>query len=249
MDNPEFAEAMHNIGGIDIPLPEEVPAVQYDDIYDQWTNEFEQLEGFADNQSEHYIEFAEPGLTLTQTRDKARNALRFDEEGNYTEFGLAELERNAYGKFVAEGFVDNYVGYYTIIGEGKPDNYEDVNGTNLWYEDDWFLVENTEFYEQVYQELLGNEQRDFSKLPTRAVFAKYLEYLQLSGAGKIRDDFRWNNLDLDDWLVLKFGFTPIAEQMRRAALTPGERLTISLEELERRLKEHPTEAPAITIAP
>ncbi|KKL83377.1 hypothetical protein LCGC14_1975340, partial [marine sediment metagenome] len=181
-----FAWAMHNIGGIDIPTPQDVPLVQYDDIYDQYTDEFEQLEGFADNQSEHYIEIPEPGLTLAQTRDKARNALRFDVNGNYSEFGLAELKRNAYGKFVPETFVNDYVGYYTIVGEGKPANYEEVNKTDLWYEDDWYMLEHFDFYKGIYQELLGNAPFEaIAKVPSREVFAKYLEYLRLSKVGKI----------------------------------------------------------------
>ncbi|KKN45281.1 hypothetical protein LCGC14_0684670 [marine sediment metagenome] len=250
VNNPTFADAMHNIVGIDIPRPEDVPAIQYDDIYDQWTDEFEQLEGFADNQSEHYIEIPEIGLTLDQTREKARDAIRFDDEGKYTEFGLDELRRNAYGKFVPETLVSNYVGYYTIIGEGKPDNYEDVNKTDLWYDDDWFLRENIEFYEQVYKGILENEKRDFSKVPSREIFSKYLEYLQIDARqAKLRDDFRWDNLDLDDWLVLKFDYTPVTEKRRRAAQTPREKLAESIEELERRLRERPEEEPAITFRP
>ena len=240
VNNPDFAKAMHNIGGIDIPLPQDVPAVQFDDIYDEFEDQFLQLEGFADNQSEHYIEFPEEGLTLVQTREKARDAIRFDAQGKYTEFGLAELERNAYGKFVPENFVIDYVGYYTIIGEGRPDNYEEVNKTDLWYEDDWFFMENPEFYQQVYRELLGNEAKKFSKVPSREVFAKYLDYLKIdSRQAKLRDDFRWNNLDLDDWLVLKFDYTSVVTKRRRAALTTGERLAESIAELERRLREHP----------
>ena len=223
-----FAAAMHNVKGIDIPNPE------------MYQEEFETLEGLADNQSEHYIEFPEPGLTLDETREKARNALRFDINGKYTEFGLAELERTAYGKLVPENLVGNYVEYYTIIGEGKPVDYEDINGTSLWYDDDWFLMENIQFYEQVYKGILGNQKRNFTKVPTREVFAKYLEYLQIdSRQAKLRDDFRWDNPSLDDWLVLKFGYTPVTEKRRRAAQTPGEKLALSIADLERRLREHP----------
>ncbi len=243
-----FAAVMHLVGGIDIPRPEEVPAVQFDDIFDQFEEQFTQLEGFSDNDSEHYIEFPEPGLTLTETRKKASDALRFDADGTYTEFGLAELERNAHDKLRSiqtnanyAGSIKDYVGYYTIVGEGKPDNYFAVNKTDLWYEDDWYMLEHFDFYTDIYQELLGNEPFEaIAKVPSRAIFAKYLQYLQIdSRQGKLRDDFRFENLDLDDWLVLKFGYTPVTEKRRRAALTTGERLSISIADLERRLRTHP----------
>ena len=102
-------------------------------------------------------------------------------------------------------------------------------------------MENLDFYEQVYKGILGNDKRNFSKVPTSEVFAKYLEYLQIdSRQAKMRDDFRWDNLDLDDWLVLKFEYTPVTEKRRRAALTAGERLSLTIAEIERRLREVPT---------
>lgn len=224
-DNPEFADAMHNIAGIDIPKPQDVPAIQYDDIYDQFADDFERLEGLADNESEFYIED-------TEARDIARNALRFDERGRYNEFGLAEIRRNGYGAFVPEQFIDAYVGYYKLIGEGKPANWKLNTGTDLWYDDDWFMMENMGFYREVYIGLFGKERLDFTKVPTREVFNQYLTYLALPHL-KSKDDFRWNNRELDAWLVLKFDYTPIAEKKRRKGLTPYERF---LEEWEERGK-------------
>lgn len=224
-ENPEFADAMHNIAGIDIPKPREVPVIQYDDIYDQFVDDFERLEGLADNESEFYIED-------TNAREIARNALRFDGSGRYTEFGLAEIRRNAYGAFVPEQYIDAYVGYYKLIGEGKPRNWKLNTGTDLWFDDDWFMMENIEFYRQVYIGLFGNEKWDFTKVPTREVFNLYLTYLSLPHL-KSKDDFRWNNRELDAWLVLKFDYTPIADKRRREELTPYERF---LEEWEERGK-------------
>uniref|UniRef100_A0A6M3XEJ8 ParB-like N-terminal domain-containing protein n=1 Tax=viral metagenome TaxID=1070528 RepID=A0A6M3XEJ8_9ZZZZ len=233
VDNPAFAKALSEMGdGIDMPKPEDVPSVQFDDIYDQYKEQFDELEGMSKRGSDYYIEDV-------RGREARAKALRFTPDGKYTELGLAEVRRNAYGKFVPEARVNDYVEYYTLIGEGKPPNYEEVNKTDLWYDDDWYLIEHPEFYQAVYKELLENQKKDFSKVPTREVFAKYLEYLKLSKAGKIRDDFRWENLDLDNWLVQKFKFVPITEQKRREALTPGEKLTLTIEEMIRRLREHP----------
>ncbi len=228
-----FAKAMHDVGGIDIPRPEDMPAVEFDDIYDEWSEDFTRLEGLSDNESPHYID-------NPTERAKERDAMRFDDSGKYTEFGLAEIRRNGYGKFVPEEQVNNYVGYYKIIGEGKPKNWSFNTGTELWYEDDWFMMEHMDFYREVYRGLLGNEAMDFRKVPTRAVFNDYLNYLALPHLAA-KDDFRAENLELDAWLVLKFGYTPIAEKKRRAGLTTRERFIEGFEErgaaIRERLKE------------
>jgi len=103
----------------------------------------------------------------------------------------------------------------------KPDDWEDINKTDLWYEDDWYFLEHPDIYKEVYLGFLGNKERDFSTVPTREIFDKYLEYQKLP-KGKRRDDFRWENQDLDAWLVLKFNMTPITEKFRRRELTPTE---------------------------
>ncbi len=214
IDNPGFAQAMHDVAGIDIPNAEEVPAVEYDDIYDAHREDFDKLDGLSDNESPHYIEDK-------KDREAARDDLRF-EDGKYSEFGLSELRRNAYGKFVPEAHIQAYVGYYTIIGEGKPKNWKLDNGTDLWYEDDWFMMENIEFYRNVYRGVLGNEAKDFTKVPTRRVFNLYLNYLALPHLAA-KDEYRSEEPELDAWLVDKFGFTPVAEKKRRFGLTTYER--------------------------
>ncbi len=220
VENPDFAQAMHDIKGLDIPKPEDVPAIQYDDIYDQNREDFEKLEGLADHESEFYIENVDD-------RALARNAMRFDANGRYTDFGLAEIRRNAYGAFVPEQYIDSYVAYYKLIGEGKPANWKLDTGTDLWYDDDWFMMENLEFYQNVYMNPKHNdgvqhEKWDFTKVPTREVFNLYLTYIALPHL-KAKDDFRWNHLELDAWLVLKFDYTPIADKRRRGELTTFER--------------------------
>jgi len=229
IDHPDFAKAMHEVKGIDIPKPEDMPAVQYDDIYDLYLENFERLEGLSDHRSEHYIEDPEQ-------RGLARDALRFNGKGIYTEFGLAELRRNGYGAFIPEQYIENYVGYYKIIGEGKPPNWKFEMGTDLWYDDDWFLMENIDFYRTVYVGLLGNERKDFTKVPSREVFTLYLTYLTLPHL-KSKDDFRLEHRDLDMWLVIKFDYTPIADKKIREELTPYERFLEEWEEKGRDIEE------------
>ena len=101
--------------------------------------------------------------------------------------------------------------YYTLEELGRPgDLPEEAN----WYEDDWYLMEHQDFYKQIYIEQLRLLPKDFTKVPTRAVFGKHLQYLSLKDSQgepdrAARRMFRLMNLDLDAWLVLAGGYTPI----------------------------------------
>lgn len=147
-----------------------------------------------------------------------------------------ELRMAGYLKYVPEQYIGDYVGYYTIIGEGKPEYWKEDTGTDDWYEDDWFFIEHMDFYREVYIKLFGNERKDFSKVPSRAIFDKYLEYLQ-EDTGKKRQDYRFENLDLDDWLVFSKGYKPIKEQERRKELTPRERMEEDWAERQREIEK------------
>ncbi len=93
-----------------------------------------------------------------------------------------------------------------------------------------------DFYKAMLKQGIFTERRDFIKVPPREVFEKYQKYLDLP-QGKRRDDYRWDNLDLDAWLVLKFDYTPIVEKRRRAELTPTEKATEEIQEREREFEE------------
>jgi len=142
-----------------------------------------------------------------------------------------KLRITAYERGVPESHIDNYVGYHSLKKPAEQD---------LWYENDWFLMENTKFYQEVYISLLGNKPKDFTKVPTRAVFKKYLKYDALPHQFA-KKEYRLNNPDLDAWGVIAFGWTPIEEQKRREELTPYERFiekwALRGEEIEERLKE------------
>lgn len=228
IDNPDFANAMHDIVGID--LPDKVPSIQYDDLYDQYQTDFERMEGLGDNKSEFYIEDV-------KARDKARESLRF-KDGKLTDFGKAEIRRNAYGIYVPDEYVDRYVSYYSILAEGIPQNWprNRSNERLAWYGDDWFLLEHPKFYEDVYLGLLENEPVDFTKIPTRDVFNKYAKYVNLI-EGKPREDYRADNRDLEEWLLITNKVTtPIWEKKRRSKLSPGERRREEIDELIERLR-------------
>uniref|UniRef100_A0A6H1ZL88 Uncharacterized protein n=1 Tax=viral metagenome TaxID=1070528 RepID=A0A6H1ZL88_9ZZZZ len=147
------------------------------------------------------------------------------------------LRIKAYDKRVPENQLDSYVSYYSLA---KPTDWQRQTGTSLWYEDDWWMMEHPDFYKNVYVGILGNERKDYRLVPTRQVFSKYLDYLNLP-EGKWRDDFRFANKDLDDWGQQKFGWIDIDEKKRREELTPLERAKESTweqeQEWKKRLKE------------
>jgi ubiquinone/menaquinone biosynthesis C-methylase UbiE len=223
MDNKPFGEAMALSKGIEIP--DQIPAVQYDELTELWQDEFNEIEGLSDRESRFFVEDPDK-------RDEARDAMRF-RDGKLTLFGKAEIEREAYYKFVPEKHIQSYVGYYSLLAEGKPDTWPEDES---WYEDDWFLIENRDFYKEVYLGILKNDRKDYRKVPTREVYKKYLVYQGLP-EGKRRDDYRFDNLDLDAWLVRKFGYVSITEQKRREELTPREEMAEREKEFEESLEE------------
>ncbi len=144
---------------------------------------------------------------------------------------------DAYQKYVPEKYaapaakgnpVDDYVGYYKIIGEGKPVNWDAKTGTDKWFEDDWYMMEHLGFYKNVYLNPTNNdgvqhERKDFRKVPTREVFGKYLTYLQL-GSPTSKKNYREANPELDEWGVLaEIWSKPISEQKRRTELSATDR--------------------------
>ncbi len=231
IENPDFADSMHKIAGID--LPEKVPSVQYDDLYDQYQADFSRMEGMGDNKSKYYIE-------NVKDREKARESLRI-KNGKLTDFGKAEIRRNAYGMYVPDEYVDRYVDYYSLLSEGIPKDWprDRTNNRLSWYGDEWYLKEHPAFYENVYLDLLENEPIDFTKTPSREVFDKYTQYVNLI-EGQPRDEFRAKEYaahgkDFEDWLLLtKKITTPIWEKKRRSKLSPSERRR---EEMEERIKK------------
>ena len=121
-----------------------------------------------------------------------------------------EFEMDAYKMFVPDELVTDYVSYKTL-----------PKGT---YEDDWFLMEHQDFYKQVYLGILGNKRKDYRKVPTREVGAKYLHYQSLL-YGEDRDQYRLDNSDLDEWGVLAGIWTKtMSEQRRRLGLSASEKM-------------------------
>jgi len=133
-----------------------------------------------------------------------------------------DLQMAAYKMYVPDGLVEDYVGYYSIIAKGTPG-----------YEDDWFLMENRDFYKQVYLGIKGNQKADFRLVPSREVFALYQEYQESSSYGKL--NMRAFYPDLEAWLIETKKVTqPIKEKRRLAGMTPAQRAEEELLELKKK---------------
>ena len=133
-----------------------------------------------------------------------------------------EYEMDAYKMFVPDELVPDYVSYKTL-----------PQGT---YEDDWFLMEHQDFYKQVYLGLLGKERKDYRKVPTRAVGAKYLKYQDLT-YGVDRDKYRLDNPDLDEWGVLAgIWTTTMSEKRRRLGLSASEKMEEEVQKIIEKMR-------------
>ena len=135
---------------------------------------------------------------------------------------------------------DSYVNWFTDKDLKRPEGLDD---RIPWFEDDYFLMENLNFYDamiefgvwQEEEDVLSGKKKKWSDVPLKTTVPKISTYYLDRVEGKPREDYRFENQDLDAWLVLTGRVTvPINEKRRRATLTPTER---QREELARKDKE------------
>ncbi|KKN31729.1 hypothetical protein LCGC14_0821140, partial [marine sediment metagenome] len=175
--------------------------------------------------------------------DRLQTQLRQDYLDANPEYTKQRRVRDALGirhpddffrKFPTEQ-IDTYVRWYTDKKLDRPDD------ADVWYEDDWFLMEHSEFYDSMLSFGVFKERRDFRLVPMkdgkpdRVLGGKYIKYLGIKNNQSARDQFRLANPDLDEWGVSVGIWTrTMTERRRRAGRTPGEK---TQEEVEERLKE------------
>ncbi len=100
--------------------------------------------------------------------------------------------------------MEAYVFYYNLPSTG--------------YDQERYLKENTDYYNDVWLGVLGNKKKDFSKVPSVKVESLYTEWQKLP-IGSARREFEALHTDLDQWLHLKFGTKLESE---RNKVTPKE---------------------------
>ncbi len=134
-----------------------------------------------------------------------------------------ERRMEAYKIYFPENQIDTYVDWYENPRSG--------------YEDDWFLMENIEFYDAMISEGTFKERRDFRKVPTRKVYDLYQIYLDLP-LGQMRLDYRAQNHDLDAWLVNAKGYKPAGDRGSvETDVSAWEELAKEIADIEKRVAE------------
>jgi hypothetical protein len=151
----------------------------------QYEEQFTLYDSYGDRNSPNYI--ANDGV-----RADARDALLF-KNGKITEFGTAYYTSQAYGKDVPETYINLYVDYYRLPTAG--------------YDQERFLMENSDYYEEVWLGILGNQPKDFTKIPTVQEERLLVNYDGLP-SGTPRLQARCRDAGLDAALVKLRGLTP-----------------------------------------
>ena len=195
LEHPEFYKSMIDLKDI-VPFDPgyKVPAVQYDQIYHKWEDLFEQYDSVTGTVSQRKV-----------AREKILTA--------NPEFAFDRQRREAYGNFVPEHLVDTYAEWFTTKPQRSDDLWFEEHPTQTYYGDDWWLMDRIEFYNTMVAMGLW-EERDFSKVPTKEVFALYKTYLGIpKGAPQL--NYRARFPELDAWGVLKFGWIPIGQRGKK----------------------------------
>jgi len=163
------------------------------------------------------------GLLTDDGSDWDENILRINVEMRGLNEGSDAYKRlnykkDAYQIDFPEKQIDTYIDWYMTLRSG--------------YEDDWYLMEHKEFYEAMVDKGIWQE-RDFSKIPSRDVFALYQVYQSLP-LGSARIGYRIENPELDAWLVLAKGYKPATGKItegEKEELTPDEKIAKRLAEM------------------
>jgi len=185
-----------NIGNHPLIDEAKVRPLARDRIYQQF---YDQFQGWD-----------ETGGMAPKAIENMRDELDAIERGGMT-FREARYSVDAYDAGFPENLTDDYVDWYSVDRSG--------------YEDDWWLMEHKEFYDTMYDLKIWTEKRDFSKVPTREVYALYQTYLGLP-PGTPRLDYRARYPELDAWLVLAKEYTPVKGRGEAGAEpTPWEEAT------------------------
>ncbi len=217
----------------------DVRNVAYDTIYETYKPLFKTYETAGDKYSQMSVGqlntlrpanvslIAWGSKTPGQKRDALADADRQKLFDANRDFFVGYYRREAYDMRLTN--IDDFVGYKDIIRKGKPE------GQDQWFDEDWYLMEHPKFYKEMtdlYVKTDGKQgwkPKDFNKVPTRQVFALYLNYKRLPEGGVAREIYRKNHLDLDAWLVKKFGLKPITESKRRTPTVAEEIARIQAE--------------------
>jgi len=205
-DNPEWVADMRRIEAIEHGAS--------DDVIEGWVERGKLVDEFSAGSSEVKLWLIDHPETFKWALDQElltddgsdwdERALRLNMEmqgldEDSEQYKTLRYRRDAYQKDFPENLIDTYVEWYSGPALKKPTDWK----YDLWYEDDWFLIEHPEFYKT----MLGRKiwkPRELEKVPTRKVFELYKMWKDLP-LGQGRREFEARHSDLDMWLHEKFG--------------------------------------------
>jgi hypothetical protein len=188
LDNPNYAMYRYD-NGMQRVDPAKVPDIEYDNITERWQEMFDQWEGMEDVKSSYYI-------PRSEDRTRERNIMLDTND----RFARAYYSREAYKNLFPKELNNDYV-EWALLNRKSVDDKERGE-----YEDDWFLMEHPEFYKAIKQSREW-EKRDFRKVPTREVYALYLEYKEQPDWNK--KTFRYDNPELQEWGEIALGWSKL----------------------------------------
>ncbi len=125
-------------------------------------------------------------------------------------------EMEGYLLFIGqEKLVPDYVGYKQLNAKGKPASED------YWFEDDWYWLEHPTLYNamvKLYKDtngaegIKGEDAGHWLRIPTREVYALYLEYDKIVNAHDKLVFRKWHS-PLEKWLV-SMGYTPVGDRWK-----------------------------------
>ena len=114
---------------------------------------------------------------------------------------------------VERPMASTYAEWFTTKPQRSDDPWFEDHPTETYYGDDWWLMERMDFYNTMVAMGLW-EERDFSKVPTKEVFALYKTYRGIP-KGAPQYNYRARFPDLDAWGVIAKGWKPIEERGKK----------------------------------
>ena len=193
-DNPEWVEDKRRIEAIENDAS--------DDIVESWVERGKTTDEFGASSSEAKVWLLDnpevhrwalrEGLVTDDGLEWNESLLRLNIEMSKLDKESEEYKRlgykqDAYQIDIPDNLIDTYIDWYTTPRSG--------------FDDDWFLMENQEFYQTMVDKGIWQE-RDFSKVPTREQVKLMDDFYELPDAGYDREWYLRENKEFyqDVWL-------------------------------------------------
>ena len=194
-ENPESAKILLDWMGKYNLTPQSIPAfLENPDRYDElFTEKFELEQKSFDLTTQ---------FEVLET-DEERDAFRVDNSQ-----WVADMRRiESIDKNVPVGLQDGYVDYYTLPSTG--------------FDQERFLKDNDDYYNDVWLGILGNQEIDFGKIPT-VEFEDTLDKYEALDLGDARYAFRGDNPSFDEEGVRLGRWKPFVEREEVTEVEPEE---------------------------